>query len=176
MNNNFSSHDETCFAHCGVGIGALALTRSTLARCDCWRRSGVALSRQGETRHSSVHEWRSKPRRYVRPERSSPATQRQIGTDEEPADRAADRQRDAVALQVSRITASADCPSARSVRQHRPAHGRHLRHPLDARRRAKPRTVVDVDEHRRIATGSSEHGIVAHLRTWAARTKICRPL
>ena len=44
------------------------------------------------------------------------------------------------------------------------AHRRHLRHPLDARRRAQPRAVADADELRRRPAGAAEHGLVGHLR------------
>ncbi len=44
------------------------------------------------------------------------------------------------------------------------AHRRHLRHPLDARRRAEPRAVADADELRRRAAAAAEHGLVGHLR------------
>ena len=43
-------------------------------------------------------------------------------------------------------------------------HRRHLRDPLDARRRAQPRAVAAADELRRGPAGPPEHGLVGHLR------------
>ena len=36
--------------------------------------------------------------------------------------------------------------------------------PIDARGRPQSRTVADADEHRRVASGASQHGVVDHLR------------
>ena len=44
------------------------------------------------------------------------------------------------------------------------ARRRHLRHPLDARRRAEPRAVADADELRRRPADPAERGLVGHLR------------
>ena len=43
-------------------------------------------------------------------------------------------------------------------------HRRHLRHPLDARRRAQSRAVADADELRRRPADPAQHGLVGDLR------------
>ena len=44
------------------------------------------------------------------------------------------------------------------------AHRRHVRHPLDARRRAQSRAVADADELRRRPAAAAQHRLVGHLR------------
>ena len=72
--------------------------------------------------------------------------------------------RHALALQVPASTASAASKSANCSRG-RPRHIDDMcDHPLDARRRAQPRTVADADELRRRPAAAAEHRVVGHLR------------
>ena len=50
---------------------------------------------------------------------------------------------------------------------------RHLRHPLDARRRAQPRAVAAADELRRRPADPAQPRLLAHATAWAPRTRTC---
>ena len=89
-----------------------------------------------------------------------------------PPDRAEDRRRDGLAVQVQEVRPERH-RGQRPLRQRRRVHRRHLRDPLDARRRPQSRAVVDADELRRGPPGPAEHGLVAALRPRARRTRTC---
>ena len=72
------------------------------------------------------------------------------------------RRRLRLAVQVSEIRAERH-RSQRALRENRRVHRRHLRHPLDARRRAESRAVAAADELRRSAADPPQHRLVGHL-------------
>ena len=88
---------------------------------------------------------------------------RQAAARRHAADRAADRGRAAVAVQVSQVRPERH-RSQRHLPQRRRVDRRHLRHPLDARRRAEPRAVAAAHELRRCPADSAEPRLVALLR------------
>ena len=165
-----------CSTRCGVGMGLLGLTqllgdagpaRPAHAHADGRqpaRAEEAALPGQGEARHPPLHQRRAVARRYVRPQAG--CSTKYAGKPlpmHEPADRAQDRRRVPLAVQVPEVRPERH-RGQRAVRAHRRAHRRHLRHPLDARRRAEPRAVAAADELRRAAADPAEHGLVGHLR------------
>ena len=89
---------------------------------------------------------------------------RQAAAEPEPPHRAQDRRGDAARRSSSASTARAASRSASCSPRRPAAHRRHVRHPLDARRRAQPRAVADADELRRRPAAAAEHGLVGHLR------------
>ena len=87
---------------------------------------------------------------------------RQAAADRQPGDGAADRRGAAVAVQVSQVWPERH-RSERAVFERGPLDRRHCGDPLDACRRAEPRTVAAADELRRCAADSAEPGFVAVL-------------
>ncbi len=89
---------------------------------------------------------------------------RQAAAAHQPPHRTQDRRGLPVAVQVPAATARAASRSANSFPHVAAVHRRHLRHPLDARRRAQSRAVAAADELRRGPADPAEHGLVGDLR------------
>ncbi len=155
----------------GMGFAALGLAgllpSSQLARgspaLSPLAPKEAALSRQGQARHPPVHERRPVARRYLRSQavagRSTPASRcraRTCAPNARPAPRF--RRRSSSEARPERHRGQ------RAVPARRPSMRRHLRHPLDARRRAESRAVADADELRRGPADPAEHGLVGDLR------------
>ena len=172
------SHRAVSFlTRCGMGFGGVCLGAvlrdAGLLASDAKRRSPpgspfiaaiAALPGQGEARHPPVHERRAVAGRHVRPQadarRSTPARR----CPAEPAAPSARPGRRCRRRSSSRSTARAASRSASCFPHVGRAHRRHLRHPLDARRRAQPRAVAAADELRRGPADPAEHGLVGDLR------------
>ena len=88
---------------------------------------------------------------------------RQAAADGEPPHRTEDRGGLAVAVQVQEVRPVRP-RSQRTLRTDGQAHRRHLRHPLDARRRAEPRAVAAADELRRSPARPAELRLVGDVR------------
>ena len=88
---------------------------------------------------------------------------RQAAAVAEPAHRTQDRRRHALAVRVPALRQERH-RGQRAVRPHGRLHRRHLRHPLDARRRAQSRAVADADELRRRPAAAAQHGRLGDLR------------
>ena len=155
---------------CGIGFGPGAFA---IASPEPPGATAAALSRPGQAGRPPVHERRAVARRHVRPQAAARQVPRQAAARAQPAHRAQDRRGDALAVQVPASTARAASRSASCSPQTAAAHRRHLRHPLDARRRAQPRAVADADELRRRPAAAAQHRLVGHLRPGHRRTRTC---
>ena len=151
-----------CSTRCGVGMGLLGLTQ-LLGESGLLTRHAKAADAANPLAPKKPH-FPAKAKRVIHifanggPSQvdtfdPKPALDKYAGKPlptDEPAHRAEDRGRVPVAVQVQEAR-PVRARSQRTLRQHREAHRRHLRHPLDARGRAEPRAVVPADELRRAA-------------------------
>ena len=138
------------------------------ARC----AQAAALRRQGQAGRPPVHERRAVAGRHVRSQAAAGQVRRQAAArptcapSARPARRCArrssSRKYGQSGIEVSELFAKTAA-----------ARRRHVRHPLDARRRAQSRAVADADELRRRPAAAAEHGLVGHLRPGHARTRTC---
>ena len=132
----------------------------------------AAVRAQGQAGHPPVHERRAVAGRHVRPQAGAVEA---IAARRCPLDLRTERKTGAAfgspfkfkkygqsGIEVSELFAS----DGRARR-------RHLRHPLDARRRAEPRAVADADELRRRPPAAPERGLVGHCTAWGPRTRTC---
>ena len=170
---------------CGMGMGAWRsgsiLGSTGIARRRRQGRRGIqsaaaeeaAVRRQGQARHPPVHERRAVARRHVRPQAAARQVRRQAAADGEPARPSARPARRCRRRSSSRSTARAASRSASSFAHDGRAHRRHLRDPLDARRRAEPRAVAAADELRRRPAGPARASARGSPTAWAPRTRTC---
>ena len=119
---------------------------------------------QGQAGHPPVHERRPVARRHVRPQAAADEVPRQAAARPEPAAPSARPAPRSARRSSSGSTARAASRSASSSPARAECMRRHLRDPLDARRRAQPRAVADADELRRGPAGPAQHGLVGDLR------------
>ena len=126
-------------------------------------RPGPALSGQGQTRHSSLHERRAVPRRHVRSQAVAGQICRQ-GSAVPSFDRTQDRHGLPFAVCVSEIWPERD-RSQRDLSAHGPLHRRHYGRPFDGGRYPESRALLPADELRRSPAAPSQHGLLADL--WA---------
>ena len=108
----------------------------------------AAVAGQGEACDSPVHEWRSVASRHVRSQAIAQRIRRQNPAARKPEDRAQNRGRVSLAIQIQEVRPKRHRGERDFLATWR-VDRRHLRHPLDACRRAEPRAVADVDELRR---------------------------
>ncbi len=159
---------------CGVGMGMLGLIpthgrvgvadRAREGRGEPARTQEAALPGEGEARHPHLRQRRAESGRYVRPKPALDEVRGQDAADRQPQHRTQDRCGVPVAVQV-REARPVRAGGERTLREHREAHRRYLRHPLDVRGRAEPRAVVPADEHRRAAADPPERWQLGHLRS-----------
>ena len=137
------------------------------------RAAGAAVPGQGQARHPHLPERRPVAGRHVRSQAAAQAstkgkmlpqgnlsTERKTGTALPSPFRF--RKYGQSGIEVSEIFARTAA-----------ARRRHLRHPLDARQHAQPRTVDAADELRRRAAVAAEHGGLAHLRHGDRERRTC---
>ena len=127
---------------------------------------------QGQARHPPVHERRPVARRYLRsqaawPEYAGKPLPRQNLRTERKTGAAFPSPFKFQKYGQSGIEVSELFPHVAAV------HRRHLRHPLDACRRAQPRAVAAADELRRRPADPAQPGLVGHLRPGHAKTRTC---
>ena len=124
-----------------------------------WRRRPRQLPREGEAGHPPVHERRAVAGRHVRPQ----ADAREVRTARRCRRRTCRTERKTGAAFGSPFKFQKYGQSGIEVSEifseRRRVHRRHLRDPLDARRRAQSRAVADADELRRRPAGPA--------RAWA---------
>ena len=109
-----------------------------------------------------VHERRTVACGHVRPQADAHEVPRQAGADEL-AHRAQDRRGVSLTLHVQEVWTERH-RGQRDLRPHRGDDRRHLRRPVDARRRAQPRAVAHADELRRGPTGPAQPWVLGALR------------
>ena len=157
--------------HCGTGFGALALAdlmsqagllsavpQGVFTGSSALRRGSgesdvaeiAAAGRQSEACDPYFLQRRGLAGRYVRSEAGAGEIRRQIAADGESEDRTKNRRGASLALQVPKVRRKRH-RSQRDFPKRAQAHRRHVRHPLDARRRAESRAVAAADELRRRA-------------------------